>query len=89
MTAAAAPSQTMPTQPLPDLESCAECHGERLRGQGAVPRLAGQRAAYLHMQLEAIADGRRPHPSTEDSTPHWTGRALREAAQTVQAMGSD
>lgn len=41
---------------------CADCHGERLRGDGAVPRLAGQNAVYLTQQIGAFATQQREHP---------------------------
>ena len=34
--------------------SCAECHGARAQGNGAVPRLAGQLGSYLNRQLHVI-----------------------------------
>ncbi|MET0412086.1 MAG: c-type cytochrome, partial [Polyangiaceae bacterium] len=42
--------------------SCARCHGHDGNGRGsaAVPKLAGQRAAYLLGALQAYAHGQRP-----------------------------
>jgi cytochrome c553 len=42
---------------------CASCHAPTFHGVGAIPRLAGQKHAYLAWQLEALRDGRRTHPS--------------------------
>ncbi|MEX5351646.1 c-type cytochrome [Pseudomonas juntendi] len=60
-------------QPDPDLRQqgeklvkaggCAACHGEKLMGQGAFPRLAGQGADYLLVQLDAFAQGSRVDPT--------------------------
>jgi cytochrome c553 len=43
-------------------ERCATCHGAKAEGDEskAVPRLAGQHAAYLSRQLYDAVDGRRP-----------------------------
>jgi cytochrome c553 len=42
-------------------DNCARCHGldGRDSGEGAFPRLAGQRAEYMDLALRAYADGRR------------------------------
>jgi cytochrome c553 len=34
------------------ITGCASCHGEQAQGRGAVPRLAGQHAAYLKQELQ-------------------------------------
>jgi cytochrome c553 len=41
------------------LPACAACHGEQAKGNGAVPRLAGQHGDYLAVQLAAFASGAR------------------------------
>ena len=48
--------------PLAVAESCARCHGFRggARGDGAFPRIDGQRRDYLYRALEAYADRSRP-----------------------------
>jgi cytochrome c553 len=57
---------------------CARCHGMdgRGRGDGAFPRLAGQRPAYLLAALEAYARGQRHsgimEPFAADLTPEET-----------------
>jgi cytochrome c553 len=41
--------------------SCARCHGGRgVSATRGVPHIAGQRAAYLHLQLKAYQKGARP-----------------------------
>lgn len=54
-------SQGLPQQ---GVAACASCHGPRGEGQaaGGFPRIAGQSAAYLQRQLQAYAQGSRPHP---------------------------
>ena len=44
-------------------KSCQACHGASFMGQGLVPRLAGQGAAYLAKQLAAFKTGERHDPS--------------------------
>ena len=48
-------------EPRAVTENCARCHGVdgRGRGQGAFPRLAGQRPTYLYAALQAYAHGER------------------------------
>ena len=43
--------------------NCANCHGDRFRGSGLMPRLAGQNVMYLVGQMEAFRDGRRSLPN--------------------------
>ncbi|MDH1100417.1 c-type cytochrome [Pseudomonas mosselii] len=43
--------------------ACSACHGEKLMGQGPFPRLAGQGADYLQVQLDAFAQGSRVDPT--------------------------
>ncbi len=44
-----------------DIGACQGCHGAHAEGGGAVPRLAGQRAAYLRQQLEDFSLFTRVH----------------------------
>lgn len=50
-----------PGRPPDAAQSCARCHGARGegRGNGAFPKLAGQRREYLLASLDAYAAGRR------------------------------
>lgn len=45
--------------PQAGVPACAACHGATGRGEGLVPRLTGQRPAYLEKQLADFASGRR------------------------------
>jgi cytochrome c553 len=49
------------TPPAEVIEICARCHGVdgNGRGEGAFPKLAGQRFEYLMLQMRAFADKRR------------------------------
>ena len=44
-----------------DIGACQGCHGAHAEGGGTVPRLAGQRAAYLREQLEDFSMFTRVH----------------------------
>jgi cytochrome c553 len=52
---------TMELPPLSTVDNCARCHGAEGegRGDGAIPRLAGQREGYLLASLQAYARGER------------------------------
>lgn len=50
--------QGIPAEGIP---ACQSCHGPRGDGQGAVPRLAGQKQEYLKMQLWAFNLVAREH----------------------------
>jgi len=39
--------------------NCVECHGAQLKGQQHIPRLAGQQAEYLRVQLRGFKAGTR------------------------------
>jgi cytochrome c553 len=39
--------------------ACKGCHGASGEGHSAIPRLAGQHAAYLEMQLRRFSSGQR------------------------------
>lgn len=41
---------------------CDSCHGPTAAGQGPIPRLAGQHAAYMITQLKAYQSGVRKNP---------------------------
>jgi cytochrome c553 len=43
------------------VEACTKCHGEVGQGNGKYPRLAGQNAEYLAVQLDEFGTALRPH----------------------------
>ncbi len=51
---------------LPDrnVPSCAACHGDKAQGNAAIPRLAGQYAAYLRKQLGYFKNAHRANDPT-------------------------
>jgi len=74
------------------LANCARCHGSdgAGHGNGAFPRLAGQREGYLRASLQAYASGKRHsgvmQPLSAELQPHEIDRLARHfAAQTGAA----
>jgi len=55
---------------------CQSCHGENLQGQKHVPRIAGQSADYLTVQLKNLRSGAR---ADMDGTMGSAARALSDA----------
>lgn len=54
------PASALAGQPLAAALGCSGCHGPAYRGNGLIPRLAGQNAEYLARQLRAFNEGHRP-----------------------------
>lgn len=46
-------------KPNERVEACRRCHGAEAKGEGEVPRLAGQQPKYLMQQLKNFARGNR------------------------------
>lgn len=47
---------------------CQSCHGTGYKGEGAVPRLAGQSPVYTAWEIRLIRSGSRHHPAGEPQT---------------------
>ena len=47
--------------PAKKVEPCTKCHGDTGQGNGKYPRLAGQNAEYLAIQLDEFGTALRPH----------------------------
>lgn len=45
--------------PYSGIPPCKACHGERAQGTAALPRLAGQHAAYLERQIQEFSQRKR------------------------------
>ena len=56
-----------------DIGACQGCHGAHAEGGGTVPRLAGQRAAYLREQLEDFSMFTRVHERMNMHSRRMTG----------------
>ena len=63
-------------------DTCARCHGADGQGriEGAFPRLAGQREAYLRLSLRAYADGERHSGIMEPIAASMTDAQIEAAA---------
>jgi cytochrome c553 len=62
--------------------SCSGCHGEDATGDAKYPRLAGQNAAYIQMQLAAFKNGDR----TNDARGAMAAVAKRMQDDEMQAV---
>lgn len=66
---------------------CAGCHGAEFRGGGAIPRIAGQQAAYLERQILGFGDGLRHHPPVGGGVRMYS-IAAEDAAAIAQALAA-
>lgn len=66
---------------------CAGCHGAEYRGGGAIPRIAGQQAAYLERQILGFGDAQRHHPPVGGGVRMYSIDA-DEAAAIAQALSA-
>src|SRR6185437_9034066 len=67
--------------PAQGLASCQSCHGAEAQGQGAIPRLAGQRPEYLASQLWAFKLAVRIHGPMNT-------RAMKFSATEIDALAN-
>lgn len=65
---------------------CASCHGDKAAGNGIIPRLAGQHAAYVVHQLEAIQTQTRKAPVMFGIVHDLTPQEIRQVAAYVQSL---
>jgi cytochrome c553 len=66
---------------------CAGCHGAEFLGGGAIPRIAGQQAAYLERQILGFGDAQRHHPPVGGGVRMYSIDA-DEAAAIAQALSA-
>lgn len=64
-------------------QNCARCHGHdgNGRGNGAFPKLAGQKPDYLYASLAAYASGARPSGMMEPIAAALTPKMMRELSE--------
>lgn len=65
--------------------ACASCHGEAAEGASIFPRLAGQHAAYVVRQLEAIQKRFRDSPVMHGVIKELDGNDMKAVAEYVQS----
>lgn len=72
--------------------SCLGCHGiEGYRNaypSYRVPKLGGQKAAYLEIALRGYRDGTRPHPTMVAQASSLTDQQIRDVAAYLASLGS-
>jgi cytochrome c553 len=62
-------------------EACARCHGANgMSATAGIPHLAGQRAAYIHLQLRAYKAGERPQSPMAGAVKFLSDDALVKVA---------
>lgn len=69
--------------------TCARCHGEFGEGRAGVPRLAGQREAYLSAALRAYASGMRHSGFMTPVAAHLDAATVLRLARVYSAMSAD
>jgi len=68
------------------LIACAMCHGPDAKGQGPIPRLAGQHADYVKLQLGYIKSGLRNVEQMQALIANLTDRDFEDLAAYVQSL---
>ena len=66
--------------PAQGIAACQSCHGPRGEGQGAVPRLAGQKQEYLQMQLWAFNFVARVHGEMNSGAMKFSSEQIEALA---------
>jgi cytochrome c553 len=65
--------------------ACASCHGADGEGNGAIPRLAGQKADYLSVQLHAFSSGARANATMNLVAKSMTAADIKAVARYMAA----
>ena len=71
--------------PEHNVVACATCHGDAAQGASIFPRLAGQHAAYVLRQLEAIQKKFRDSPVMHGVIKDLDSNAMKAVAEYVQS----
>jgi cytochrome c553 len=68
------------------LIACQSCHGPEAKGQGPIPRLAGQHADYVYLQLKYIQKGTRNVEQMQALITNLTEADFKALAAYVQSL---
>lgn len=70
------------------IPACAACHGPRGEGNllSRVPRLSGQNAEYIVVQLKAYQDGLRSNHMMDGVVHHMTTKDMQAVASYIQGL---
>jgi cytochrome c553 len=66
--------------------ACIACHGPQGGGNGPIPRLAGQHAAYIERQLEAFASKARANEIMHQTSKNLTAEQIPDVAAYVASL---
>ena len=72
--------------PAQDIMACSQCHGPEAAGNGIFPRLAGQRAAYVVRQIDAIQKRARVSPVMHGVIKEMDQETMKAVAEYVQSL---
>jgi cytochrome c553 len=76
-------TQGIPAEGVP---ACFACHGPQGGGNGTIPRLAGQHAAYIERQLEAFASKARANEIMHQTSKNLTAEQIPDVAAYVASL---
>jgi cytochrome c553 len=68
------------------LIACQSCHGPEAKGQGPIPRLAGQHADYVYLQLKYIQTGTRNVEQMQALITNLSDSDFKALAAYVQSL---
>jgi cytochrome c553 len=66
--------------------ACVSCHGAKAEGNAVIPRLAGQHADYLRIQLRAYASGSRENAAMNLVAKALTPEEIKAATAYVSSL---
>jgi cytochrome c553 len=69
-----------------NVPACAACHGDNARGNGAIPGLAGQHAAYIREQLRAFKTNARANETMHQNASGMTEDQITAVAAYLRSI---
>ena len=66
--------------------ACSQCHGPAAEGNSVFPRLAGQHAAYVVRQMDAIQKRTRVSPVMHGVIKEMDAVTMKAVAEYVQSL---